>query len=269
MKRLIALLDFSEYSVPLIQMAYQWKVHYGMKLVFVNRVPGMIPTVADKTTRKQLISFEKEEAKKNFLDLLDKTNLNHSDDIFLAIDKPLVPFLKTYLEPNDVLFLGLKGTGPLKKFLIGSTATNIINQLNHLFVGIPKTINRSIPEKLVVACHPKYPVNEIALKRLLASIGDHLEEVEWLTIISDQSEEEESQSYLQKLSGNFTGSWTHRLNIYMGKDAVKEIKSTYGHQKEIFIVLQKGSRNLNDQLFRKLFINDLIHDGNTPLIILP
>ncbi|WP_163381179.1 hypothetical protein [Cyclobacterium sp. SYSU L10401] len=269
MKRLVVLLDFSIYSSPLLQMAYQWKEHFGMGLVFINRVPGLVPAIADEKTRTQVIKHEKEDAKKNFLKILDKNDLTQGEGIFLAIDNPLIPFLKTYLQPDDILLLGLKGTGFLKKYLIGSTATEIINQLNNLVIGVPKNIDRNIPKKLVLACHPKYPVNENSLKQLLGAIGNNLEELELLTIINQKSEEEESTSYLQKLSHGLNEQLPKKFNIYLGKDAFSEIKSKYRNQQEIFIVLQKGSRNLNDQLFRKLFINDLIHDGNTPLIILP
>lgn len=269
MKRLVVLLDFSVYSSTLIQLAYKWKENFEMNVVFIHRIPGVVPAIADKSTRYQVIEYEKGEAKKTFLDLLRDNDIQQKEAIFLAVDNALIPFLESFLQPNDILLLGLKGTGFLKKYLIGSTATEIINQLNNLVIGLPKSIDQNIPKKLVLACHPKYPVNENAWQKLLEAIGKNIEEVELLTIITQKAEEEESKAYLQKLSQALNAELTFKFNIFMGKDAFTEIKSKYSNQEEFFIVLQKGSRNLNDQLFRKLFINDLIHDGNTPLIILP
>lgn len=35
------------------------------------------------------------------------------------------------------------------------------------------------------------------------------------------------------------------------------------------LVVQKGSRLLTDQLFRQFLINELVYEGQTPLIVLP
>jgi len=49
----------------------------------------------------------------------------------------------------------------------------------------------------------------------------------------------------------------------------QDLKRIILNKKDDFIVVQRASRMLLDQIFRKFLINDLVYEGNIPLVILP
>ncbi|WP_439484043.1 hypothetical protein [Cyclobacterium plantarum] len=269
MKKLIVLIDFSPYTPTIIKVAYEWQNSYGVSLQFINQIPGLVPTLANSPGKEQVIAFEKQEADKKFSEELMKLALPREKAEFLAIDSSIIHFLENETSLDDILLLGLKGTGFLKKFLIGSTATNIINHLNRLIIALPKSIEQALPKRLALASHANFPFNEPALTQLLNTIGNSIGEIELLTILSETDDKTESEVYLNALKEKLDDKYQCLVKIYEGTDAFKVIKKRYSEFPDDYLVLQKGSRTLNDKLFRHFFINDLVHEGATPLIILP
>ncbi|WP_339924735.1 hypothetical protein [uncultured Cyclobacterium sp.] len=273
MNRLVVLLDFSPYTPTQLRLACSWQEIFNLDLVFVHKMDGIAPTlpISNKKEINEIIEFNKKESNTKFLKCLEEGALSPDSNktSFEAVSSQLAHFLEGFLKPNDIVLLGLKGTGFLKKILIGSTATTLINHLNHLIIAVPHTIDNTVPRKLVLSCQEKHPVNETALDAILKTVGKEIKEIELLTIIENKKELESSNQYLEQMRSKLGGGYKYKISIYENKDAFGEIKMRFSKCLDDFIVLQKGSRNLDDKLFRRFFINDLIHDGNTPLIILP
>lgn len=271
MKRLIVLVDFSPYTPTQLRLACSWQEIYGLELVFVHKMDGLAPTLSNTRESDKIIAFNKAEAEKKYLQYLKDCELSPvpTQTSFEAVPHQLTHFLEGFLNPDDLLLLGLKGTGFLKRILIGSTATTIINQLNHTVIALPQKIDFAIPKKLVLSCQEKYPLNESALEVIINTLGKKINEIELLTIIEDKADLERSKMYLEYIQSKIGEAYSYKISIYENTDAFAEIKKRFSQCLDDFIVLQKGSRHLNDKLFRRFFINDLIHDGNTPLIILP
>lgn len=53
--------------------------------------------------------------------------------------------------------------------------------------------------------------------------------------------------------------------IYEGSN----IKDVINSKVDELLVVQKGSRLFSDHLFRKFMINELVYEGQTPMIVLP
>ena len=271
MNRLVVLIDFSPYTPTLLKLACNWQKTFDLDLVFIHKLDGLAPTISNTKGSDQIIEFNKKEADKTFSNTLKENNLAPIGEktSFEAISIQLLHYLEGFLKPNDLLLLGLKGTGFLKRLLIGSTATTIIDQLNQTVIAVPQTIEETVPIKLALSCQEKHPLNEQALESILVTIGQKIKEIELLTLIEDKAELARGKEYLEQLKSKLEDRFEVQINIYENKDAFTEIKKRFSKRLDDFIVLQKGSRHLNDKLFRNFFINDLIHDGNTPLIILP
>ena len=269
MNKLVVLLDFSKYSKTLVEMAFSWKEKFGIDLVFIHQIAGMVPTMADNNSRKQILEFEKKQATTQFNELIHHLGHNAEDVSFKPIENQITHFLSTYLGPDDIVVLGLKGTGWFKKILMGSTATEIINGLDKMTVAFPPEINSTYPEQLIVGLHHKYPINVSALNRLLSMMGNQVKHLELLTVISSDEDEAQSRDYLNAVKERLSSEISCEIKIYNGTDAFKEIKSYVSEKPKSFFVVQKGSRTLNDKLFRKFLIDDLVHDGRLPLIVLP
>lgn len=269
MNKLVVLVDFSKYSKILAEMAFSWKKKFGLELVFVHQIAGMVPTTADSKSRKQILEFEKKQATTQFNEMVHHLGHNAEEASFKPIENQLSHFLSNYLEADDVVVLGLKGTGWFKKILMGSTATEIINGLHNMTVAFPPEINSTYPEQLIVGLHRKYPINVPALNRLLSMLGNQVKHLELLTFTSSEEDETLSRDYLDMVKEKLPKDLSCEVKIYKGTDAFTEIKSYVSEKPNSYFVVQKGSRTLNDKLFRKFLIDDLVHDGRLPLIVLP
>ncbi|MEX0883475.1 MAG: hypothetical protein WDZ72_08385 [Cyclobacteriaceae bacterium] len=269
MNRLVILLDFSKYSPPLVKLAFSWKAHFNYNLVFIHEIPGLVPTLSDNNSRRQVIEYEKRQALLLFNDLLKETGNLPNEVTFLPVEKHLNHYLETFLNPEDIVLLGIKGTGFIKKFLIGSTATEIINHLNQMIIAIPPEVNCIYPEELVVGAHPNYPINSHELNRLLRNLDDQIKQVELISFIAQKEDEDKTHTYLADLKNKINKGPRIEINTFDGKDAFTQIKSYISKKPKSFFVVQKGSRTMNDILFRRFLINDLVYDGKIPLIILP
>jgi nucleotide-binding universal stress UspA family protein len=271
MNRLIVLVDFSPYTPTLLRLASSWKETFNLDLVFIHKMDGLAPTLSNRKGSDKFIEFNKKEAQKTFLKYFEESGLSLNSDEFQfeAISSQLSHFLDGFLGPEDVLLLGLKGTGLLKKLLIGSTASTLINQLNQTIIAIPQEIEHAIPRKLILPCQEKHPINQEALESVLMTIGEEIQEIELLTIVNGQTELEQGKKYLEKVKANLDNRYDCKISLYESTNAFEAIKSRFNQNPEYFILLQKGSRHLKDKLFRSFFINELVHDGKTPLIILP
>lgn len=97
-----------------------------------------------------------------------------------------------------------------------------------------------------------------------------MRELEFISVITPDDKELDTLQYIQQLSEYYREKVPETTyKIFSGKNAFEEIRNFMPRDAKTFLVLQKGSRSLNDQVFRKFVANDLIYHGAIPLIILP
>ncbi|WP_143962511.1 universal stress protein [Litoribacter populi] len=269
-KRLILLIDFSKFSEPLVKLAGLLAEQLDAKITLVHQIPSLVPSLSDLESREVLISHEKETATSKLLDLMKVAGLPEEDVSILVTEKHLPQIIneRSVMGHDDIVMLGLKGSGFLKKLLIGSTATKIIDETNKPIMAIPSTLTSFEPSKFVVAVSYRFPINEESLLHLLETFRNFKVKLEFLTVITQHDDKDSSYAYLLILENKFS-EWGATYKIYQGTDAFSEIKTHIQTLPNSYLVAQKGSRTLNDQLFRKFMLNDLIHDGSMPLLILP
>ncbi|MBS9524152.1 universal stress protein [Litoribacter ruber] len=269
-KRLILLIDFSKFSEPLVKLAHLLAKQLESKITLVHQVPSLVPSLSDLESREQLISHEKEAATSKMLELIHTVGLAEEEVSLLVTEKNLSKILneRSVMGHDDIVMLGLKGTGFLKKLLIGSTVTKIIEETNKPIIAIPSNLTSFEPSKFVVAVSYRFPVNEDSLQHMLETFKPFRVKLEFITVVTKNDNPDSSSAYLLLLEERFR-DWGATYKIYHGADAFKEIKSHVHAIPNSYLVAQKGSRTLNDQLFRNFMLNDLIHDGSMPLLILP
>lgn len=269
--KIIVLVDFSLYTKSLINVATNWADLLNAELVLVHAVPRLVPALVDDNTKYKIIDYAKEEALSE-LELLAKRNIPDRISVtFKTTEKHLVNFLPRLIpkRKDTLIMLGLKGTGMLKKVFLGSVATQIIDELNELTVGIPIKIHQAKPESLIITVNPKYPINKKKLDQLLKLLHSSLKNIEFISIVKSDDIESKSLNYLQELSEEYQDRISTSYRIFKSKKSFDELKSYMGKRNESFLVLQKGFPALTDLTFRRFFINKIIHDGSIPLIILP
>jgi len=272
-KRFIVLVDFSEHSANLIQYAYDWAKLVDAKLLLYHNTTVVSPALADNETRHSISQMINEKALDK-LRLLSKSALPGNANVQYSVSETnllltLQDFLKEPFE--QLLFTGLKGTGFFKKILLGSTAIQIIENINNLMVSIPKNISSFSPAnlKLFVAVSENHPLNILELNKLLNLTGEKPKKITFFYFARAMEETLGMEKKLKELTLLFGDKYTTDFEIYQGTDAFEKIKLVINNKTDELLVIQKGSREWTDQLFRRFLINELVYDGETPLVILP
>jgi len=265
--RILSLIDFSDNSESLIKFSSEFSKIIDSEVIFVHQILAAAPVMADLETRKILIEIEKNKALEK-LKALTKKQYFKAAELF-ASDKTILGILDELKNDTyfDWAFVGLKGTGFLKKIFIGSTALKVIEDSELLTVAIPIQKEIFIPSRLVVSVYYKYPINIAQFNLILSNLSEQNKEIEFITVITEKDNEDKSINYLIQLKLMYS-EYNATINPFRGKDAFSEIINHMEDKKDSFLVVQQGSRSLTDSLFRKFLINDLVYSSSIPLIVL-
>lgn len=265
--RIILLIDFSEYSENLTEFAFKMSEIIQAKVVFVHRISGVVPAMADQAGREAMVTAESEAALSKLRRLAE--GRVYSDDTFHVSQKPVLTILKEMASDHyfDWVFAGLKGTGALKRLFIGSTTVSIVDESDLLTVAVPGRNQVSVPKKLMVGVNPQYPINREQFGRVLSALGPHINQVEFFTVVKDDEDEIKAEEYLSGLQAEYAAHQP-MVGLYKGANAFELLKDRVVVTENSFLVLQQGSRSIADKLFRTFMINELVYGAHTPLIVL-
>lgn len=265
--RIIVLVDLSEYSENLIEFAFNFAEHIDAKVMFVHQVMAIAPGMADQESRNEIINIAEAEASTQ-LRKLGKGRV-YSDDAFHVSQKPILAILKELQSNhyNDWVLSGLKGTGIIKRILIGSIPLSIIDESDLLTVSIPVRTPISVPKKLMVGVYQGFPLNKHQFNTLLSSLAKQIHSVEFFTILKDSDDEGKARNHLLSLQKEYQ-VYNSTISLYKGEDKFDVLKNHVEHTEHTFLVLQQGSRSLRDKLFRKFMINELVYKAFIPLIVI-
>lgn len=277
--RLIALIDFSMYSHSLLELGERWCRIANAELLLLHQVAGLVPAMTEPEIKNQVIEAEKEEALTKLKKLAEEKISASTRVNFKVTGQNLLLALPELLKQdyNDFFLVGLKGTGMLKKIFMGSTATKIIEELNHTTVAVPYKLCADpdkrcnlIPQKIIITVSYKYPINANAFRNFLDTFKDSIQQLEFISVVHPDEPEEQCIDYLKSLTSEYQEYADHTTyQVFPGKDVFDKIKSHVRKDKDTILVVQKGSRDLTDLIFRKFLIGQLVDDGSIPLIILP
>ena len=270
-KRFIILIDFSEYSSNLIRYACDWAQHVNAELLLVHQTIVLAPTLAEKESKDQITQHTNDEAFHR-LESLAKVLIPPTVKVSFSVSENhlQVTLTKMLEEPFDnLIFTGIKGTGLLKKIFLGSVAIEVIDSTKNIIVAMPKEISTWSHKKIFVAVTEKYPLNLLALNNLFNFIKSENANITFFYLAKPNEKTKKIEKYLTDLTEMYADRFDTDLAIYEGNNTFVEIKKVINNKIEEILIVQKGSRLLTDQLFRKFLINELVYEGQTPLIILP
>jgi hypothetical protein len=176
-KRLIILIDLSEFSANLLKYAYDWSKQINATLLLVHRTTVVTPVFTDIESRKILSQQINSESLKKLKELRDSNLPPYAKVSYCVSESPLQLIIqKELLQPFDQLvFVGLKRTGILKKIFMGSNAIETIENSNVTVVAIPIDISSFSPEKIFIAVSDMHPLNILELNNFLGFISKGIE----------------------------------------------------------------------------------------------
>ncbi len=270
-KRFILLVDFSEYSNNLIKYACNWSKETGAKILLHHQTTVFLPAFAENEAKQEIVQHANKEALQK-LKALQKILIPSTVEVSYSVSE--IDFHHTLpkllAEPfENLIFMGLKGTGLLKKIFLGSVALQIIRNTNNIIVAMPKEIDTYSHEKIFIAVGEKKPLNILELNKFLKFIDNNNTNITFFHLAKPNENTTAIKKQLQDLTEMFSEGFNTNYAIYEGDNRLEDIKNVINNKIEELLIVQKGSRILTDQLFRRFLINELVFEGQTPLIILP
>lgn len=270
-KRFIILVDFSEYSTNLMKFACDWSLKTNAEIHLVHQTLVALPALTDNQSRQQITQEINNEALKKLKGLTKDLIPNSIKVTFSVSERNLYNVLqKLVAEPFDnLIFAGLKGTGLLKKILMGSVALKVIDTIQNIVVAMPKELSSFSQEKIFIAVTEKHPLNIPELNHFLNFIDNDKSKITFFHLAKPKEKTENIEKHLKDLQVLFSDRFDANYKIFEGENPFKDIKKVINSNIDELLVVQKGSRLLTDQLFRRFLINELVYEGQTPLIVLP
>lgn len=269
-KRFIVLIDFTEYSGNLLRYAYDWSKQAQAELLLVHRTEAMAPALADNLSRRQIADYANAEALSRLKALAGELILPSAEVNLLVSEKPVTYTLKRLLAESydDVIFTGLKGTGVFKKIFIGSVALSVIEKVNAIVVAVPKEVSQYSHRRIYVAVSRVYPLNVFELNKLFELIDADTTSVTFFNLAVPGEQDPSIEKYLKELVMLYSDRYDTSYSIYEGIDALQDIKKVVNNKVDEILVIQRGSRLLTDHVLRRFLINELVYEGQTPMIVL-
>ena len=270
-KRFIVLIDFSEYSNNLIRYACDWGIKINAELMLVHQTSILAPALTDTESRKQLVQDAYDDAMQK-LEALAKELIPSRMKVSYSVSESHLQLTITNLlqaSVDNLIFVGLKGAGFLKKIFLGSVSLQVIENSKNIVVAMPKEIATFSHGKIFIAVTEKYPLNLLELNKLLNYIDRENTNITFFYLAKPSEKTSDMEKQLRDLTALFAEKFNTNFAIYEGSTPFEDIKKVINNKVNEMLIVQKGSRLLTDQLFRKFLINELVYEGQTPLIILP
>ncbi|MFL0353484.1 universal stress protein [Xanthomarina sp. GH4-25] len=249
-KRFILLIDFSEYSNNLIKYASDWSKEANAEILLVHQTIVLSPTLADSDAKLQIakdannVAFQKLKALANkFIPETIHVSYSVSEHSFQSV---LSKLLAESFE--NLIFVGLKGTGMLKKIFLGSVALQIISSTNNVIVAMPNEIDRYSHEKIFIAVNKKKPLNMLELNNFLKFIDNQNTNITFFYLANLDEETISIENQLRELSEKFADRFNTDFAIYEGQNRLDDIKKVINNKIDEILIVQKGSRLLTNQV---------------------
>jgi hypothetical protein len=270
-KRFIVLIDFSVHAAGLLRYAHSWADKVGASLLLVHRVEAVPPVRTDEATRDvhatrlMLDAAERLEHLAHSL-LPDFTSVSHK----VVLDSLVTAVSALLSAPYDnLVFVGLKSSAALRKILIGSETLRLVNHTDGILVAIPHAVTHFSPSRVFVAVSTEFALNTDAFERALDFLGEGIEAITFFYLSGPDEASDAVIRLLNTLAAEYSHKYPVHTAIYHGEHRNEQIKLVINNQIEEILIVQRGSRMLTDKLFRTFTINELVHEGKTPLMVLP
>lgn len=270
-KRFIVLIDFSKYSANLIRYAADWCAQIDAELLLIHQTTVLSPALADYQAKQEITQHTNNksmtELKKLAREIIPST-IKISFWVSESHLNTIIPAMLTEAFEH-LVFIGIKEAGLLKQIFLGSTAVDIIDHTKNIVIAMPKEISRFSHKKIFIAVAEKHPLNREELNKFLNFIDPQGTELTFFYLAKPSEETENIKKYLIELSQSYAGHYDSSYSVFEGNHPFEDIKEVINDKIDEILVIQKGSRFLNDQYFRKFLINELIYHGQTPMVVLP
>lgn len=148
-------------------------------------------------------------------------------------------------------------------------AVNVIDNINNLKVLLPESCGEFSCESILVAVQKETPLNIAEFDKFL-EFTQKIKRIIFFSVADEVYERFDGiLKYLKELKELYSSRADTSYELYQGAVAIQTLKEIVAKKENQFVVTQRGSRMFHDHIFKKFLINELAHEGKTPLIVVP
>ncbi len=154
MKKILVPIDFSDHSVTSLRYAMMVaaKMNAGVVVLHVIDISNSEMMLKRARLEEEVIANSKEDAAK----LIEEARNGSAENVAIEFDyrlgHPAHKIIVNYVKQNDIalVVMGLHGESGLRKVLMGSTTTSVINETTVPVIGVPQAASLDL-EKIFYA----------------------------------------------------------------------------------------------------------------------
>lgn len=268
-RRFIILIDFSDLSKLLLQLAYNWTKNTDVELLLINHAMQPVPAMGDNEVITSLKQSSEQEALKELRHFAQTAVGDDPALQYVTSASNLISVIEDLQTPDttDVIFVGLNDKTLFDNLLFGSTAATLSKQLSSIIFAFPTNAKDVDLSKIYIGVNSRFPLNKTALQDLLQIKQDVIRQFSFFSIVKEKEEAKHAEENLRVLADQYQTFIHTSYEILLANDPTEAVKNFMLNNQGV-LAIQKGSRSLMD-LFRPFFTTEMIYMAKVPLIILP
>lgn len=270
-KRFIVFVDLLENAANLLSFVSQWALQENAEILIIHETFPLIPVLSEVEHKEEFTANINQEAIKQ-IEVLIKTNTSKKVKVnYIVSEVHFQIKLNELLVENyeQIVVTGLKKMNFIDKYLFKDRALQLLENTKAILVAMPFSVNKYSHENIFVAIPDNENFNHLAFNNFLKFIDPVNTLITFFHLIKPNDNNFEIEKKLSELARLYSKNFKTSFEIYETNNPNRDIKKVINNRIDEILVVQRGSRLLSDQLFRPFLINELVYDGETPLVIIP
>lgn len=270
-KRFIVLIDLTKKSENLIRYAAEWCLSANAEFLVFLSYSIAIPGFTDEETRGKIVADSRQRHLRKLKEFCLPFIPPNLDVAFQVTEKTPTAGLELLLgeDYENLLFVGIEKATVLQKLFRSNTAISLIETVDNTLVAMPTDLASYSHEKIYVAVSEQHPFNILEFHNLLKFINTEKTSITFFYLAKPGEAIQAEEKKLRGLTELFSHRARTNYAVYEGDSPFTDIKKVINNKIDEILVVQRGSRIFTDRIFSRFLVNELVFEGQTPLIVLP
>lgn len=269
-KRFVVLINLLENAASLLSFVSQWALQENAEILIIHETFPLVPVLSEVEHKEEFAANTNKEAIKQIEALIRANTSKKIKANYIVSEVHFQIKLNELLTENyeQIVVAGLKKMSFVDKYLFKDRALQLIENTKAILVAMPFSVNNYSHENIFVAVPDNVTFNLLEFNNFLKFIDPKNTAITFFHLIKPNDSNLEIEKKLSDLAQLYSKNFKTSFEIYETNNPNRDIKKVINSSINEILVVQRGSRLLSDQLFRPFLINELVYDGETPLVII-
>jgi len=268
MKKILCPIDFSENSIEAARFAIRFTQLAGSQLKFFYVSSVVVPAGGDVEVSAQQLRLRKDELEEQINRLYQEIGIDRSDQHvscetqdYVSITHGIAEEAEKYAA--DLIIMGTTGASGLKRFLIGSVTTSVIDLVSCPVLAIPSGFGEGIIKRVGMATEITDVHKEIVDAITFARI--YHADLELFHVGMHRQEGEALAHELREKTGYVNITFVETPENYAG-DVIGGLNAYVEQRSPDVLIMHHVQRNWFEQLVTRSRTKDMLFHSNAAIL---